>query len=940
MMIGHDVANLPLSSLKRLAPLLCLFVLLSGHCYGNVTLLSPSYHFKITQSVSYFEDTENQYSANDFLNPTLQQQFTPTRTPVLRLGYTDSTLWLRLQIDNTLSAPTNALLFVNQPNIGYMSAYQVTSDAITPIESSGSLTDHISGLVKHRSPVIRLQLQPQHSNVYLIEVRTQQYMSLTLNLADPASFYQLQFQQQLMMGAAFGTLIMLTLYGFVGFTRSKDKSYLSYAFYCLAIAYYSAASYGYLGYYWFSYPQLQSRLEASALILLFASSLYFSRKLFELHRTRRHLDNIHKALILIMLVGCAAVFVIDIQLSSKLSVVLALICVPLNCYTAAMRALDGFNPARLMLAPRLILVFIGIMTAQTVFGMLAVGMETLSILLITVFLECFAGVLALNMRQKKIRNVQEQQRQRVAIQDAERRAKTEFLSQLSHEIRTPMNGILGMAELLEDSPLSPAQEDYVHTINASGNNLLKILDDILDYSKIETGNMTLDITSFDIGSMLSESVEMFRRRAEEKGIELITHIQNDVPFQVKGDPTRIRQVLANLISNAVKFTDHGEIVIEISRDEQHGQNHIRFSIMDTGVGMGREQLQELFKQDRNHLEQLSHHGLGLPISQQLVRIMRGEIGAESQSNRGSTFWFCVPLEPDPDGQDMPLYADQLNGLHLLVVDDNASCRLVLQQQASSWGMKVSTANNGRQALAMMHNQATIHEPFDIVILDHEMPGMTGMELAARIKEDTIINNDPLVLMLTGLGIAPSATAARNAGIRRVINKPVTGRLLKVTLLEELAHIRRIQADHPKDDQRAESLKPMRILVAEDHHLSQKVVRGMLSRLGMQAFTVDDGKEALRLTQEQTFDIILMDCEMPEMNGFDATIAIRQWEKENGRAPIPIIALTAHIMDEHKERSLQCGMNAYLAKPIELNELRDMLIHWQNDAHPTIQAGIN
>ena len=219
----------------------------------------------------------------------------------------------------------------------------------------------------------------------------------------------------------------------------------------------------------------------------------------------------------------------------------------------------------------------------------------------------------------------------------------------------------------------------------------------------------------------------------------------------------------------------------------------------------------------------------------------------------------------------------------------------------------------------------------MVILDHEMPGMTGMELAARIKEDPLINNDPLVMMLTGLGMAPSATAARNAGIRRVINKPVTGRILKVTLLEELAHVRRIQADHPQDDKRAETLSPMRILVAEDHHLSQKVVRGMLSRLGMQAVTVDNGEDAVNQAKEQAFDIILMDCEMPLMNGFEATRAIRQWEQENQRPPIPIIALTAHIMDEHKERSLECGMNDYLAKPIELSELRDMLIQWQ-DAH--------
>ncbi|MBA54450.1 MAG: hypothetical protein CMK89_08350 [Pseudomonadales bacterium] len=920
------------SLVSQSVALLCLLLTVSiGR--AAVVIDSPSFHFLITQNISYFEDTENQYHAEDFADERLLQQFTPTRTPVLRLGYTDSTLWLRVQIENQLSHPTNALIYVSQPNIGFLAAHELTADGMQLVESVGSMTEHIHGFVRHRAPVLRLFMKPGQRSDYLIEVRSRQYMSMVLNISDPGTFYQTQFKQQLFTGLALGALVMISLYGLFGVIKSRDSSYGYFALYALSIVYYCACTFGYFGYYWFPYTNLHSQLETSALILVFAASLQLSRKLFELNRSRRHLDRINRLLIAVMMVALVAVFFIDIQAGSRTSVILALLAVPLNLYNAAIRALDGFNPARIMVAPRLIILFIGVMTAQTVFGTLAVGMETLYILVASLFLDCFAGVVALNVRQRKVRSLEEQQRQHVAVLEAERRAKTEFLAQLSHEIRTPMNGILGMAELLEDSPLSPFQEDYVRTISASGNNLLKILDDILDYSKIETGNMTLDITSFDISTMLAECIEVYRQRAEEKGIELITHIHNDIPFQVKGDPTRIRQVIANILSNAIKFTDHGEVIIEVSPDPEKGPHHIRFSIMDTGVGMSRDQLQELFNQQRDHLESLSHHGLGLPISQQLVYIMLGEMGAESQASRGSTFWFSVPLEPAPDGQDVPLFADQLNGLHLLVVDDNASCRLVLQQQATSWGMKVSTAINGRQALAMLHNQATIHEPFDVVILDHEMPGMTGMELAARIKEDPLINNDPLVLMLTGLGMAPSATAARNAGIRRVISKPVTGRTLKVTLLEELAHIRRIHADHPQDDQRAETLSPMRILVAEDHHLSQKVVRGMLSRLGMQAVTVDNGIDAVKLTKEQDFDIILMDCEMPHMNGFDATRAIREWEQETGRSPIPIIALTAHIMDEHKERSLQCGMNAYLAKPIELSELRDMLIQWQ-DAHET------
>jgi len=895
---------------------------------ANVVIDSDRYLQQFSQNVSYFEDTESQYQASDFSNPKLLQQFTPSRTQVLRLGYTNSTLWLRVQVQNQLTHSTNSVIYVNQPNIGFLAAYRIDPAGTTLVEEAGSMTSALHGIVRHRSPVLHLVLEPRETVELLIEARSRQYLNMTLNLSDPSTFYEMQFQQQLWIGLVLGALLMVALYGFYSLMKTRQPAFLYFALHALAIILFFTCAYGYLGYYWFPQTGLQGKLESATLILMFAAALQLNRHLFELPGSRPLLHQANGGLALLLLAMTAAVFFMNAQDASRASVLLALIAVILSCATVLVRSSDGYTPARIMLLPTMLILLVGLLCTQTVFGLLAISMETMQLFMASLIINCFVGVTAINVRQHRIRQLADQQLQRIAIKDAERRAKTEFLAQLSHEIRTPMNGILGMAELLEDSPLSPSQEDYVRTISASGNNLLKILDDILDYSKIETGKMTLDITSFDIGAMLAECIELYRQRAEEKGIELITHLHNDVPFQLKGDPTRTRQVLANLLSNAIKFTDHGEIIIEVSPDRDKSPTHIRFAIMDTGIGLNREQMQELLHSDRNHLEHLGHHGLGLPISQQLVRIMRGEMGAESQPNRGSTFWFSIPLEPDPEGQDVPLIADQLNGLQLLVVDDNASCRLVLQQQASSWGMKVSTAINGRQALAMLHNQATIHEPYDVVILDHEMPGMTGMELAARIKEDSLINNDPLVLMLTGLGMAPSATAARNAGIRRVISKPVTGRLLKVTLLEELAHVRRANANHNHDERKPDNLPAMRILVAEDHHLSQKVVRGMLSRLGMQAVTVDNGWDAVKQAREQEFDIILMDCEMPEMNGFEATQAIRQWEQENSRMPIPIIALTAHIMDEHRERSLESGMSAYLSKPIEMGELRDMLLRWQ------------
>lgn len=514
--------------------------------------------------------------------------------------------------------------------------------------------------------------------------------------------------------------------------------------------------------------------------------------------------------------------------------------------------------------------------------------------------------------------------QRVAVAEAERRARTEFLSKLSHEIRTPMNGILGMTELLEETPLSPMQLDYVRTIGTSGRTLLTVIDDFMDYTNIEAGNMSIDVTPLDLPTTIKECLDMFRTAAEEKQLELVSLIHNDVPTQVKGDPLRIRQVLANLVSNAIKFTEKGDIVITVRKDTDRSPNHVRFDVRDTGPGITKEDLRHLFEEDRQHSQ-----GLGLAISRKLVTMMNGQMGASSEPGQGSTFWFSLPLEGLPEEpESAPFFAGQLTGLRMLVVDDNASCRLVMQQQATGWGMHVSTAVNGKQALALMRSQENLGETFDIIILDHDMPGMNGLELAARIKEDSQINPNLLVVMLSGQNIAPTATASRNAGIRRVLTKPVTGRTLKITLAEELGHLRRIAgASRKPDPSDIRELAGLNVLVAEDHPLSQKVINGMLSKLEVRSTLVVNGRDALQEAKSGLYQLILMDCDMPEMDGFEATRRIRQWESMQRRPETPIIALTAHIMDEHKERSLACGMNAHLSKPVELSELRDTILRW-------------
>ena len=907
------------------------FLTLKGAYGSQLTIDSASFHIPLSQTLEYIEDSENELTPADLLTPQISRQFARSRGSVLRFGFTKSTIWARFSIKNTQSTNIPAYIYFNRPNLGEIQLYLHQENEIIPLALGGHATKKVHGDFRYRVPVFGITLPANSTAHYFLKLRSDHYLNTKISLASPFLFTEMSNEIQTAIGAGLGVLLILFIYSLFQFVQNRDKSYLFYSLFVCSITLFFLTDTGYLGAIWFPMPHLFIRLEVLFLILIVLSNTLFSRHFLKTRDTAPMLERLLLAIEIACGIAVLTLSILPASYAIQAALLIAIATAPIILIVAIHSAFLGFKPARYFIASRLFLLSLAALGAPLLWGDLPLDFTISWLLLFGLVAEALLLSLALSSNQKNNQNARQTEDQHTIIDNAVTRAKSDFLAQLSHEIRTPMNGILGMSELLEETSLSHTQKDYIRTISASGNSLLKILDDILDYSKLETGKLTLDITGFDISSMLTDCMGQYRIKAEEKQLELISHIQSDVPPQVKGDPTRLRQILSNLISNAVDFTDHGDILITITLDRELSDQHIRFEVKDTGAGISKDQLQTLFVEQEQH-EIFQSKGIGLAIAQQLVTMMAGKIGAESQLGKGSTFWFTVPLEPLSVEETTPIHGENLQGLRLLVVDDNASCRLVIQQQAISWGMQASTAVNGKQALAMLRTQSNLQEPVDIVILDHEMPGMNGLELAARIQEDRLVNNDLLVVMLTGLGIAPTSTAARNAGIRRVITKPVTGRLLKVTLAEELGHLKKIQNTHmqPSGDD-VEIEQSIKILVAEDHHLSQKVIKGMLARLGLEATTVSNGIEVVKAAKNNRYDLILMDCDMPEMNGFDATKIIRAWEKENNKQETPIIALTAHIMDEHKEKSLACGMNAHLSKPIELSELRDTIVEWAKNS---------
>lgn len=834
-------------------------------------------------------------------------------------------LWMRADLSTGQLDPNDQwLLSLDNGFGGDLTLYLIADGELlqeTILSSKGTFSER-----PHPNRLVNFPLDlPVNSNVkLLLKIESVNSPFFRPKILTESLLTKSEVLQGSSLGFAFGLLVIMMLYHLVLAAATFDKSYLIYSFYVCASGFWMIEYRG-LGFkfLWPNSPWVEVFIGPALTYLPVLIAILFTLQFLELSKLSKNLARYFYGLFAFL------TFLVVLRVFVPETNVVLLSLTTLVAYLSFIYA--GFFAVRKGVTHAKYF-----LVAWTIYSLSVVNLMSLlsrgpalfphysySMMIAAFDLEVLLLAFALAHRIRGMRET-------TLEAEADNRTKSEFLARMSHEIRTPLSGVLGMADLLSDRLKDKTNIYYTNIIRSSGASLLTIINDILDYSKFSSGKMELESMPFSLQRLAVDSLDIFKVKAAEKNIELIADLDLDLPPFVLGDPNRVKQVILNLISNAVKFTSEGQVVLRVKQLENE-EDMVRIEVVDSGEGVSKENQQKLFQAfsqaDKSTSRTHGGTGLGLSISKQLANFMDGDIGVDSELGKGSTFWITAKL-PKSDFAHRPSNADEfdLKGIRLLIVEDNFTFAELLQSQANVWGMHSSVARDGEEALRLLESEYQKGNIFDLISIDLVMPKLNGLETSEKIQQDSRFKNIPRLLLTSATNFPARGTLVA-AGINRIKEKPTLPAELQQVYKEMLSpEGEQDGSTFVVETENKINLPKLSILVAEDNSVNQLVIDGILKRLNQSVVIVEDGQQALQALQasENQFDLVLMDCDMPIMDGITATKLIRVWEKEKMLTPIRIVALTAHAVQSQIDECFEAGMNEYFAKPIDTNKLEKLL----------------
>lgn len=930
------------------------------------------------RGAEYLADTDDNKTLADVMGLP-PEAWTQSTTENLNFGLEQPTHWFRVRVSTVLSKTLPYILSINYAALDEVTLYVTEGERLLSTEVAGDRFPFSEREFEHRNPSFLLNLASSADYTFYLRIRTDGSLQVPLRLTTPTRFYEADQNLLVGQGIYFGIAGVMIFYNLILMLVLRDISYLYYILAVSAHALFQASIHGFaFQFIWPDLPILNQYAVPLTLAVFGMTMPIFTIYFLRLRHSHPHFYRALVGYSTFCLILLFAVFIIPYRISV---VALAIVniggCI-LALTTGTILLRQGLRHARYFVAAWAAFILAILILGLNKFGFLPINFITeyagqignsiemvmLSFALADRFntqrVAMFsAQQLALEnektarrdqekLLQFKIRAKEEElvTRQKIIEAEAESRAKSQFLAVMSHEMRTPMNGVIGIASLLQDTTLDSKQKHYVTVIENSARSLLTIINDILDYSKILAGKMTLESTPFKVDALCHACLSLFTLQAEDKRLEFDFFISPAIPDTVIGDPTRIRQILLNLLSNAFKFTDRGRIELSVTIDPKsstHPKDEVdavwlRFQVSDTGIGISQEAQNRLFsaftQADSTTTRRFGGTGLGLSICKQLTEMMKGEIGVESESRKGSRFWFTVEaqLPARSPGQTRKTAQDGcLAGKHLLLIDETLRLKVMLDPHFSAWKLAYRVADTAGVALTEWNQFiAEFKRPPDFVLINSPLAGTTTAELTACLQVRDA-SHSPVIIALSPVRNTAAEGQLMASDNLRELTHPLTPGRLKQELIAAMnklqaGQVAKMSLPVSKPAQKMDRWSSLNVLVAEDNPVNQMVVSGMLGKLGIQPTVAGNGKEALAavVKAESEYSLILMDCEMPEMDGYEATRLIRQHEAHRQLPRTPIYALTAHVVPEKLAQTEKVGMDGCIAKPLDFQSLKLLL----------------